>query len=138
MDPAKLQTVRLKGEMLRLASEIVGRDGGTMGTYMLVREDLECGSAEEQVLMLRMQLTTLNAILMPNPGAKRKRAPTTSESGGSAGQRPRPDKSGRPEAAPPSKLEQRLLVRLRNSGINFGFDIFQNFSRSEIESETWT
>jgi hypothetical protein len=62
MDQAKAEIFRLKGEVLRIASEIVRRDGGTMDTYVLSREDLECESVEGQIHILQMHLDTLNLL----------------------------------------------------------------------------
>ena len=48
MDPAKTEFFRLKGEVLRLASEIVWQDGGTIGTYVVSRKKLDRESVAVQ------------------------------------------------------------------------------------------
>ena len=80
LETEKIEAFRLKGEMLRLASAVVRRDGGDICTYMLTREELDRESEAVQCQILNMQIHTLNSIL----SSKRNRGPE-----GSAGQRPK-------------------------------------------------
>ena len=94
MDPTRAQIFALKGEVLRLANEVVSRDGGDIAHYIVPQADLDRESEPAQIQHLNMHIDgVLNKILSRPP---RKRA-RSCETRGSAGQNP----DNRRRAVPP-------------------------------------